>query len=442
MNQTSTLNGLALVEDGDQLRQDPRWRLVQRVLASSAFAKSDRLCQLLGFICNLSLRGREDEINEVNIGARLFGRPNYDPTVDGIVRSHASRLRQRLQQHFTTEGAHEPLRIVIPKGSYVPVFEPSSIPVKASIASAFIAADSVDQTPSRLPRDGSRRMVWILAIALLLSCIATVWLSLLLRSRGNRDSWTLDSHPLWASFFGKGHQSLIVCSDTSLAVLEDMTGNEVNMSDYVNGNYRLTIGAAPDAPAGVLQNLAIRRYTAIADVGILTRFYYLVGMQPDRIQFRYARDLRPDELKQRSIILIGSGYSDPWVTIFEPTMNFVFRSDPKKRGMSVVNRAPHPGEQSRYEADSADGSHWVYGVVALRPNLSGSGKILVLEGTSMAGTEAAADFVFNNELLQPYLHKITGRDGKLLYFEVLLESINMNGSASQVRIVSSRTSDN
>jgi hypothetical protein len=32
------------------------------------------------------LTGRKDEINEINIGARLFGRPDYDPSIDGIVR--------------------------------------------------------------------------------------------------------------------------------------------------------------------------------------------------------------------------------------------------------------------------------------------------------------------------------------------------------------------
>lgn len=77
--------------------------------------KSDRLCKFLAYVCELSLQGREHEISEVNIGAQLFGRPNYDPTVDGIVRSHASRMRQRLDQYFEAEGANEPVRLMIPK---------------------------------------------------------------------------------------------------------------------------------------------------------------------------------------------------------------------------------------------------------------------------------------------------------------------------------------
>ena len=58
----------------------------------------------------------------------------------------------------------------------------------------------------------------------------------------------------------------------------------------------------------------------------------------------------------------------------------------------------------------------------------------------MAGTEAAADFVLDDHLLLPFLAKIKSRDGQVPYFEVLLQSINMNGSASQIRILCYRTS--
>ena len=107
---------------------DPRWELVERIVASPCFVKSPRLCSFLIYICDLFLRGRADEINELNIGEALFDRPaNYDPSADGIVRSHASRLRQRLDQYFSEEGAQEPIRLLIPKGGYMPVFEPHTL---------------------------------------------------------------------------------------------------------------------------------------------------------------------------------------------------------------------------------------------------------------------------------------------------------------------------
>jgi hypothetical protein len=108
---------------------DPRRALVDRIITSSSFAKSERLSSLLAYVCDLTLNGREKEINEQNIGEAVFGRSrNYDSSIDGIVRTQASRLRQRLELYFNEEGLDEPVRIVIPRGGYVPVFEARSAP--------------------------------------------------------------------------------------------------------------------------------------------------------------------------------------------------------------------------------------------------------------------------------------------------------------------------
>jgi len=42
--------------------------------------------------------------------------------------------------------------------------------------------------------------------------------------------------------------------------------------------------------------------------------------------------------------------------------------------------------------------------------------------------------------LLPFLSKIRNPDGSIPYFEVLLQSSNMNGSASQLRVIAYRTS--
>ena len=106
------------------VENDPRWELAERIVASPSFIRSPRLCSLLMHLCDLALHGRSDEISEQSIGVALFERaPNYDPSIDGIVRSHASRLRQRLEQYFSEEGAHETMRLSIPKGGYTPLFE-------------------------------------------------------------------------------------------------------------------------------------------------------------------------------------------------------------------------------------------------------------------------------------------------------------------------------
>jgi hypothetical protein len=104
---------------------DSRRALVGRVIGSSVFAKSERLSTFLSLVCELTLSGRANEINEQKIGTMLFGRSSdYDSSIDGIVRTQASRLRQRLDLYFSGEGANEPIRIILPRGTYVPLFEP------------------------------------------------------------------------------------------------------------------------------------------------------------------------------------------------------------------------------------------------------------------------------------------------------------------------------
>ena len=433
-------------EENGAPTKDPKRDLIERVVASPSFAKSERLCQFLTFICELSLRGKEEEINEVNIGIRLFGRANYDPAVDGIVRSHASRLRQRLDQYFSQEGSDEPLRIVLPKGTYVPAFEsrPAALDSAADPELRVSASGLVETTasPDNIPRRFVPWAMKFLGTALLCCCTIICYLLFLLHRAEPASRNPLNAHPLWASFFGSGRQALVVCSDSNLAVLEDSTERQVTLSDYATANYRMNIGATKNASASFLQDLAGRRYTGIASVGLLSRLYNLPGMNPGRILLRYARDVLPDELKNGSAVLIGSAYSDPWVSLFEPHMNFVFRNDPLQHAAFVINRSPLPGEMPQYGGAQAHDSHIAYGVVALRPNLGASGKILILEGTYMAGTEAAADFVFDDHLLLPFLAEIRGRDGRLPYFEVLLQSASMNDSASQISIVSYRTSSN
>lgn len=322
------------------LSEDPRWQLVGRIVASQAFAKSDRLCTFLFHICELALTGREDEINEISIGIRLFGRPNFDPSIDGIVRSHASRMRQRLDQYFEEDGSAESIRLIIPKGAYVPVFETRPVFPNAEPQAELQEPElPIANPPAVTAQNPSRphRTIQILSMALLLASIIIVWLIVNLHHRTADPAERIEKHPLWAMLFGGGRHATVVCSDTGVAVLQDLTGQQVSLSGYLNDDYRTNTSVPVGTTSDVLRELAARRYTAIADVGILLRFYNLPGIGPDRIQFRYARDLSPDAIKDGTTVLIGSAYSDPWVRPFESHMNFVFRDDPLRRGSFIIN---------------------------------------------------------------------------------------------------------
>ena len=97
---------------------------LERILASRTFQGAGRSGSLLRFLLERTLAGQAEQLKEYTVGAEALGRGNsFDPRTDAIVRVEISRLRSRLSHYYATEGATNPVRIAIPKGSYAPVVE-------------------------------------------------------------------------------------------------------------------------------------------------------------------------------------------------------------------------------------------------------------------------------------------------------------------------------
>ena len=96
---------------------------LQAILRSPLFARAPRACDLLYFLVEKKLAGKQDEISEHAIGLAVFRRDArcYDTTLDPVVRVQMGRLRARLAAWSAAQPAPG-LRLTIPQGSYVPVF--------------------------------------------------------------------------------------------------------------------------------------------------------------------------------------------------------------------------------------------------------------------------------------------------------------------------------
>ena len=118
--------------DAQRVRQQ-----LDRILASSAFADSERASSFLRFIVERKLEGHPAEIKESVIAVEVLGRtPAFDSKTDPIVRVEAGRLRERLTAYYEAEGAVDPVSISLPKGSYVPEFterRPPEAPASAGV---------------------------------------------------------------------------------------------------------------------------------------------------------------------------------------------------------------------------------------------------------------------------------------------------------------------
>jgi hypothetical protein len=101
---------------------------LDRVLASRILSASDRQRRLLRYLVHNALAGTAAP-KEYTIGVEVFDRgDDYDPRVDSTVRVSAAKLRDKLREYYLSDGKGAPLRIVLPKGTYLPVFEPAAAP--------------------------------------------------------------------------------------------------------------------------------------------------------------------------------------------------------------------------------------------------------------------------------------------------------------------------
>jgi serine/threonine-protein kinase len=123
---------------------------LDRIVRSPAFAKADRLRAFLRFVVEHTLTGQQGVIKEYSIAVEVCGRPaTFDAKTDPIVRVDANRLRARLDAYYRLEGRTDPIRIHLPKGSYVPTIASVAPPPARTRAASLAVLPFVNLGPQQ-----------------------------------------------------------------------------------------------------------------------------------------------------------------------------------------------------------------------------------------------------------------------------------------------------
>jgi hypothetical protein len=439
--------------------EDERWLTIRRVVDSPHFSKSPRLSRLLLYLAGQTLLDRTELLTEHNIATSVFERDaGFNPGVDTIVRSHMVRLRQKLDQYAAENPSA--IRVTVPRGEYLVRFErispvtadtqtppsPKLMPIGANGSDGTNRANGSNATDGAEPEIPSARpqpnplllLCWLLGSASLI--LLLLLLAVLNRSARKSADPSVATHPLWSQIFQPRQRTTFIAADSGLVLLHRLTNRESTLAEYLNHDFsRETRGLSPERVDEVL-NMANRRYTSFVDLNIFRRLQQVPLESSEKLEVEYARDVQLDQLKQGSVILSGARGANPWLELYEPEMNFIGSNDGVHHSYSFINRHPLPGEAPEYSASEADPKQRVLGVLAFLPNLDGNGNALIVEGNSMAGTEAISDFLFDDAALLPFLDKLRKPGGAALpHFEVLIESNSINGSAGPFRILACRT---
>lgn len=139
---------------------------LERILSSHEFPSGGRGGAFLKYVTEETLAGRASRLKAYSVAIEVFSRSTGFSQDDPVVRIEAGRLRRVIERYYLIAGKHDPIRIDIPKGGYVPTFNWNDEPIEA-----------VDNEPKRETAAG-RMFAWrrsgrtLLAMLGVLSCTA------------------------------------------------------------------------------------------------------------------------------------------------------------------------------------------------------------------------------------------------------------------------------
>jgi hypothetical protein len=215
-----------------------------------------------------------------------------------------------------------------------------------------------------------------------------------------------------------------VIADKNFSLLRIMSQRAPSLEDYLKPDFRETFkfSQLTERESRIVKFFGNSLLTSYADVAVATNILRLAGQAGDRISVRLARDIRLRD-QQDGNFFLGSTTSNPWTSYFQSRLNFEEVQHKVGGPKFFRNKRPEPGELESYHGLLATGSTGDdYATIALLAPGVTQGSVLIVQGLTQEGTEAAGLFLADeNRRLSESLAARSG--GKLpASFEVLLGS--------------------
>ncbi len=452
-----------------ELGKEQKIEQLEKVLSSRTLQNSENLKAFLRFVVEKTLADEDVQLKEYTIATEVFGRKSdYDPRIDSVVRVQAGRLRTKLQEYYTAEGKNDQIVIDLPKGHYHPVFnspheesgqEISSAGPRTSAGLASnghpttAAAEGQPHVEGVLARSRAKALVLVLGgLVILLSVVVVALYSSnreLQRQARNLDPSlnTEDFKAVWSPFVDDPESPLLVLSNPTVYRF-------LNEADPVS-LARRAIQMTPEQTRSLLDAPEFRgQYTGgdsprlIPSLGMYTGMGEAVGVyrltdllraSNKTILLRQSRHVSAADLKYRNVILLGSIYVNEWSRRLPTVENFVYTFS-----ATIENRDPLPGEEREYKPqfNGQTGELSVdYGLITVKPNVSGEHAVMTLAGIFSEGTEGAAEFVTTRNhftLLGQRLRELGGQNAPPKYYQALLKVEVENGTPTTITLLSLR----
>ena len=338
---------------------------LDQLLASKTFSRSGQLKRLLVYLREATVSTDPTVWSETSIGANAFGRKDFNPKLDTIVRVEMRRFRQKLDEYYALEGAKSPLRLRFERNTYRPFVQPNIPP-------------AVELTPPPAPAGRFWTGVACGAGSLALLALATGLLWWTIGASARRAPRELAESPIWAGFRSS---NVVVAIGTPL-FFRSADGFERNFGANLPDDLGVADQFLLHRPAYPLWNL----WTAFEDVGAAVNLDRFLRSLDSTATVVSARQISFGGLAGKRTIVMGQPRVAPLLLDLLAEQNF--RPPPHTPGKHLsgfVNALPKPGEPAQFpsstrtlmmQSDESDPDN----ALVTRIRLSNGGEVLNVFG--------------------------------------------------------------
>ena len=412
---------------------------LRRVLESKQFSASPKKTRFLEFVAEQTLLGNGDKLNEYLIGVEVYDRgTDFNPQKDPIVRVQAHEIRRLLKKYYEEGESQSALRIELPAGHYVPMFNKISADEPEGSEGTH-----TDQVVPHFGKQLHAGLTLVLAIACVVLGLLYTSAKRMAQTPATPSLSTLPESLewFWKPFLPPSEAPLIVIPNHPLlrAVHEGDSprtvaqGHEIPKSSLPE--FRDTIHFRELKRFVFVPSLT--DFTSVGEtMGVISLCEMLTKVgQECRVQ--QSRLVNFEEIKQGNAILLGGNQA--WSgRVFLNVEGFHFQSG------IILNKNPQPGEKPVYRPEFdpvTDQLTRDYALILLLPNERKEDRVLLIYGIYTQGSEAAIEYVRNPQHmdeLRKALMKVSS-DGKTIapYFQALLTTTVENavpGTSSLIAV--------
>jgi len=399
---------------------------IEKLVGSQVLHGSESLCKLLRYLAKHALDHPGTPIKEYQIATEVFGRSDdFDPQLDSMVRVQAGRLRGKLAEYYSANGADDSIVVELPKGTYVLAFHH-----RAHVGRPHISAPTETEW-----QEGRGHRKWVAAtisMGVLLALAAATILGLLWSRNSAQAGFSREGElapaafrVFWSQFASAQEEPWVIFSNAAF-VGRPETGMRYYDTTKDKGSFILD------------------HYTGVGEVLAVHELDRVFGLLHRQIRIKRGSLFSLDDAKNNNLIFIGSPFENLTLLEIPGTQEFIFRriaSGSRKGEEAIINVHPQPGESKEYFPSPRNAPLTEdYSVVGLVRGLNPGQGVLILAGTTTIGTQAAVEYVCRQSSVEELLLRLpVSQTGQLKPFEAVIRVKVTRGVPVETELVALRS---